>query len=200
MESERKRQILDTAERLFSERGYHATSMRDLARALDLQGGSLYSHIEGKEELLWRILERASADFLGAIQPIVTRNGDPVERLRDAIHAHVRVIASNLDAATVYFHEWVFLTEPQQRSLFLAWRNRYEQYLRQLVAEAISSGAFHEVEPKWATLLILSATNWIYHWYNPHGPLTPDEIADRFIEMIFRGLEQPALIRDDVMT
>ena len=64
---DRKEQILATAERLFSERGYHATSMRDLAAALDLKGGSLYSHISGKEELLGWSLERAADRFTAAI-------------------------------------------------------------------------------------------------------------------------------------
>ncbi|MDQ4076733.1 MAG: TetR/AcrR family transcriptional regulator [Chloroflexota bacterium] len=190
MESERKIQILDTAERLFSERGYQATSMRDLARELDLKGGSLYSHISSKEELLWRIVERAADEFLGAVQPLVERDDDPVERLRDAIHAHVRVVTDNLDAATVYFHEWRFLSEPR-RSEFLERRNHYEQLMRGLVADAVASGEFVQVDPKWATLLILSAVNWLYHWYNPDGPLSADEIADRFIEMIFHGLQQP---------
>lgn len=187
MQSERKAQILDTAEQLFAERGYHATSMRDLARAVELQGGSLYSHISGKEELLWRILERAADDFNAAITPIVASDSAPIEKLRAAIHAHVRVVANNLDAATVYFHEWKFLGDPQ-RSVFLQRRNHYEQTLRALVAEAVAAGNFREVEPKWATLLILSAANWLYQWYDPDGPLSPDEIADNFIEMIFQGL------------
>jgi TetR/AcrR family transcriptional regulator, cholesterol catabolism regulator len=187
MQSERKTQILDTAEQLFAERGYHATSMRDLARAVELQGGSLYSHISGKEELLWRILERAADEFNAAITPIIASDNAPIEKLRAAIHAHVHVVANNLDAATVYFHEWKFLGEPQ-RTTFLHRRDHYEQVLRTLVADAITTNDFRDVDPKWATLLILSAANWLYHWYNPDGPLSPDDIADRFIEMIFQGL------------
>ncbi|MBA3534033.1 MAG: TetR/AcrR family transcriptional regulator [Ardenticatenales bacterium] len=190
VESERKRQILDAAERLFSERGYHGASMRDLARELDLKGGSLYSHIDGKEELLWRVLERAADEFLGTLQPIVASPGSADIRLRAAIHAHIRVITRNLDASTVYFHEWKFLAEPR-RSAFLERRDHYEQLLRSLVAEAVSSGDFYEVEPKWATLLILSASNWLYQWYRTDGALAPDEIAERFIEMIFQGMQRP---------
>jgi hypothetical protein len=113
-----------------------------------------------------------------------------VERLRDAVRAHVRVITGNLDAATVYFHEWRYLGEPRY-SEFLARRRRYEQLMRGLVADAVTSGDFLRVDPKWATLLILSATNWLYQWYDPGGSLAPDEIADRFIELIFQGLLQP---------
>ncbi|MGB0388485.1 MAG: TetR/AcrR family transcriptional regulator [Ardenticatenaceae bacterium] len=189
MSSERKVQILDMAERLFSERGYHATSMRDLARQLDLKGGSLYSHIRSKEELLWLILERAANEFLLAIRPFTSGDGSPESRLRAAICAHVRVITGNLDGATVYFHEWKFLGEPQRR-LFLARRREYEQAMRALVVEAVASGEFHAVDPKWATILILSSVNWLYHWYDPTGPLSSDEIADRLINMLFQGLSQ----------
>ena len=187
MVSTRKVQILDMAERLFSERGYHATSMRDLARALDLKGSSLYSHIRSKEEVLWLILERAANEFLATITPFTTSSEPPLVRLQAAIHAHVQVVANNLDAATVYFHEWKFLGEPQ-RSLFLASRYEYEQAMRLLVTECIQSGEFRAVDAKWATILILSPVNWLYHWYDPAGPLSADEIAERLIQMLFQGL------------
>lgn len=189
MVSERKVQILDTAERLFSERGYHATSMRDLAGALDLKGSSLYSHIRSKDELLWLILERAANEFLASITPFTTSSDPPAIRLRAAIHAHVQVVANNLDAATVYFHEWKFLREPQ-RSLFLASRREYEQAMRLLVTECVQSGEFRAVEPKWATILILSPVNWLYHWYDPSGALSSDEIAEHLIQMLFQGLSR----------
>jgi TetR/AcrR family transcriptional regulator, cholesterol catabolism regulator len=194
VESERKIQILDVAERLFAQRGYHATSMRELAQEVDLQGGSLYSHISGKEELLWRVLERAADRFMSAIQPAQASTRVPVEMLRAAIRAHLGVITENVDAATVYFHEWKALSEPR-RSAFLERRDRYERLMRDLVARAVDSGAFREVEPKWATLVILSTLNWVYQWYDPEGPLSSDEIAERLTEMVFEGLQHPATER-----
>ena len=138
MESDRKRQILDTAERLFSERGYHATSIRDIAASLELKGGSLYSHINGKEELLWRSLERAADRFKAALDPFLRSDAPAVERLQGIIAAHMRVITENLPAATVYFHEWRFLTDPQ-RTQFLERRDQYEKGLRGLVSAAIAA-------------------------------------------------------------
>lgn len=186
---DRKEQILETAERLFSERGYHATSMRDIAAALDLKGGSLYSHIKGKEELLWWSLERAASEFQEVKERFSSATLPAIEQLRGAIRAHIRIVANNLPAATVYFHEWRFLPEGVEREDFLARRNRYEEWIRQLVNNARTEGHFSEsVEPKWATLLILSAANWLYQWYNPQGALSAEEIADRFTEIIFNGL------------
>jgi TetR/AcrR family transcriptional regulator, cholesterol catabolism regulator len=186
---DRKEQILETAERLFSERGYHATSMRDIAAALDLKGGSLYSHIKGKEELLWWSLERAASQFQGVKEQFDGGNLPAMERLRGAIRAHIRIVANNLPAATVYFHEWRFLPEGAERESFLARRNLYETWMRQLVDAARSEGHFApSVESKWAALLILSASNWLYQWYNPQGQLSSDDIADRFTDLIFNGL------------
>lgn len=185
---DRRTQIVNTAARLFSRHGYHNTSVRDIARELDLQGGSLYSHIEGKEEVLWDILDRAADEFLRTIRPIAASDLPPPEKLRTAIRAHVRVVTDDLAAATVYFHEWKFLGEPR-REEFLARRNEYERIMRSIVEEGIDAGAFQDVDPKFATLLILSAVNWMYQWYRPDGPLSADEIADRFITLIFSGLE-----------
>lgn len=186
--ADRKSQIIHTAARLFRRHGYHNTSVRDIARELDLQGGSLYSHIDGKEEVLWDILDRAADEFLHAIRPIAASDLPPADKLRKAIHAHVRVITDDLAAATVYFHEWRFLSEPR-RSVFLSRRNEYEDIMGGIVEAGIAAGDFQDVDPKFATLLILSAVNWIYQWYRPDGALSPDEIADRFIRLIFSGLE-----------
>lgn len=192
---DRKSQIIHTAARLFSRHGYHNTSVRDIARELDLQGGSLYSHIDGKEAVLWDILDRAADEFLHTIRPIAMADAAPAEKLRAAIHAHVGVITDDLAAATVYFHEWRFLSEPR-RSEFLTRRNEYEDSMRGIVEEGIAAGEFQNVDPKFATLLILSAVNWIYQWYRPDGALSPDEIADRFIGLLFSGLETEKVAAD----
>lgn len=187
---ERREQILATAERMFSERGYHATSMRDIAAALDLKGGSLYSHINGKQDLLWWSLERAADQFKAAITPFIEGDAPAIERLRGAIAAHVRIVAENLPAATVYFHEWRFL-DGARRAEFLARRDAYERAMRAIVSDAVAEGDFPStVEPKWATLLILSAANWLYQWYNPRGALSANEIAERFTGMLFHGFRQ----------
>src|SRR5438105_1172868 len=96
-------QLSAVAARLFRQRGYHGTSIREIARAIDLQGGSLYAHIAGKEDLLWTICERAAAQFQAAVRPIAGSDLDPAAKLRRALRAHVGVVAGDLDAATVYF-------------------------------------------------------------------------------------------------
>src|SRR3954469_21009044 len=98
---------------MFSRQGYHATTMRDIARELNLQGGSLYAHIESKEDVLWEIVERAAREFLSAARPLAVGAAPPSERLRAMLRAHVEIVARNLSDATVFFHEWRFLAQPR---------------------------------------------------------------------------------------
>lgn len=186
---QRKEQVLAKAEQFFAERGFHGTSMRDIADALSIQGGSLYSHIESKDDVLWEIVTSAGDRFFYAIEPIVASDLITVEKLRRVIASHVTVITDNLAAAAVYSTEWRNLLEPR-RSKFAARRDEYERIIRGLVHDCIMEGVFGAVDEKFATLLMLSSLNWIYQWYKPDGPMTPDEIARRLTDMLFNGLKK----------
>ena len=186
---DRKDQVLRAAERLFSQRGFHAASVRDIANALQIKGSSLYAHIESKDDLLWEIVSAAADRFFDAIRPIAGADLVPVERLKRAILAHVGVITSNLDAAAVYSNEWRNLSE-DRRTQFAARRDEYEGIFRGLLGDCIREGTFAAVDEKFATLLILSSMNWIYQWYRADGPMTPEEIARKLTEMIFNGLRR----------
>src|SRR5437867_4142503 len=164
MALDRKEQIYSTARSLFSQRGYHATTVRDIARELNMQGGSLYAHIESKEDVLWEIVNRAADQFLGAVEPIMASDKSAPEKLREMVRAHVKVVADNLADATVFLHEWKFLGE-ERRNAIAARRDRYEGLYRHVVEEGIHSGEFAPADPKMAALLVLSAVNWMPQWY-----------------------------------
>jgi AcrR family transcriptional regulator len=105
--SDKPAEILSAARSLFSTKGYAATSMRDIANAVGLQPGSLYAHMAAKEDLLSTILTEAGDRFLRTVVPLLDAPDVPAaERLQQAIQAHVRVVAENLEEATVFFHEW----------------------------------------------------------------------------------------------
>jgi len=186
---QRREELLAAAERLFSQQGFQATSIREIADAMNLQAGSLYAHIETKEDLLWEILSAAADRFFAAINPIVVSDLVTIEKLRRAIAAHVGVITRSAASASVYSTEWRHLSEPR-RSEFAKRRNEYEQLFRGMVRDAIREGAFGDVDEKFATLLILSSINWIYQWFSPDGPMTPEEIARRITDLFFNGLRR----------
>ena len=184
----RKEQIYRTAGRLFSEVGYHAASMRDLAKALGVQGGSLYAHISSKEELLWEIVNRAADEFDAALEPVRDSRLPPSEKLRAALEAQMQVIERNLDWATVFFHEWRHLSPDKQDRIALR-RDGVERVFRQVLEEGVRAGVFRkDLDVKLAGVLALSSANWAYHWFSPKGRLSAREVADAFARMLLDGM------------
>ena len=183
----RRRQIEDVASALFSSRGYAATSMRDIARALDLQGGSLYSHILSKEAVLAAIVEEAAERFHAAVRPIAERQGPAAGRLREMVAAHVRVVTGGRERAKVFLFEWSFLGEERRQAVRRS-RAAYQGYFERVVAEGVAAGDLRTPDPGLAAVFILSAMNAIAHWYRPDGPLGPDALAAHYAELFLRGL------------
>jgi AcrR family transcriptional regulator len=185
----RKENVLEAAVTLFSRKGYHGTTVRDIAVESGMLSGSLYAHISSKEDLLYEVVLRAADQFMTAVQPIAESSLTPSEKLRQAMAAHLRVVASSLDAATVFMHEWKALSD-ERRAQVAERRNAYEQLFAGIIREGITSGEFREVDEKFARLLIMSAVNWLYEWYNPDGPLGPDEVANKFADLLLKGFQR----------
>ena len=181
----RRDELTRTAARLFAERGYHGTSMGHLAEAMGVQKGSLYSLTESKQELLYQAM-RQGADAFQAGLDALPEDAPAAERLRLALRAHLRVVAEQLDVATVFIREWRYL-EGERRDEILAERRRYEQRWRQLVREGVEHGELRtDLDEAATALLALSAANWAYTWLEP-GRDT-DELADRFAAVLVDGV------------
>lgn len=185
--TQRKEQIVQTAGAMFSRQGYHATTMRDIARELNMQGGSLYAHIESKEDMLWALVERAADHFQAAVAPLAALPLPAADRLRRMLAAHVDVVTRNLDSATVFFHEWRFLSA-DRRAHIAAQRDAYEALYRRVIQDGITAGEFPGADARMGSLLILSAGNWLYQWFRPDGALPAEAVADQFADMILAGL------------
>jgi TetR/AcrR family transcriptional regulator, cholesterol catabolism regulator len=183
--STRRSELSREAARLFAEKGYHGTSIGDLAAAMGVQKGSLYAHIDSKQDLLWEIAREGAAAFHAALDGIPDRL--PVtERIRLALRAHLRVVAEQLDVATVFVREWRYL-EPARREEFLAERRRYEERIRELFREGRELGQLRsDLDEAMAALLFLSAANWAYTWLRPGRPT--EELADRFYGLLLEGM------------
>lgn len=183
----RKDQITAAAERLFREKGYLATSVRDIGKAVGIRGASLYHHIGGKEDLLWAIASRAADEFFAALEPVRTLDAPIQLKLRKAVIAHVGVITHNLDASAVYFNEWRHLSS-EQRATFAQRRDAYEALFRDLLQQGIREGIFAPVDEKFAARLVLSALNWTHQWYKPDGAMSGDEVGNTLADMLLNGL------------
>jgi AcrR family transcriptional regulator len=184
----RKDLILEVAVRLFSERGFHGTTIREIAEAAGMLSGSLYAHIQTKEDLLYEVVGQAADRFLGAIAPLAAADLPAAEKLRQAMIAHAEVVAASRAHATVFMHEWKALTPPR-RAEIAARRKAYEVHLAQIIQEGVARGEFGPIDERMARLLILSAVNWIYEWYDPAGPLTPTDVAERYWRLLLEGMQ-----------
>ena len=186
-ETPRRQQIEDATSTLFRERGYAATSVRDIAHALDMQGGSLYAHVASKEDMLWAIVVRAADRFNAEVRPVATSGRTAARKLRKMIRAHVAVVTSAQKDAAVFLDEWRFLSE-ERRTQIAARRDDYEGLFRRAIAQGVASGEFGRVDPTFTAMVILSALNGIATWYRPEGKLSPAAIADRHADLFLRSL------------
>ena len=184
----RKDQIYEVAERLFSERGYHATTIREIARELRIEGGSLYSHISGKQDLLYEIVLRGSEQFLRAARQVLAGGGPAREQLRELMRRHLAIMAESTPRAIVHFHEWRHL-EPERQAVIRARRDEYEGYIRQIVRTGVAGGEFTPNDERLISLQVLSLLNWTYQWYSPGGTWNADDLANHFFELLMLGLE-----------
>ena len=183
--SSRRSELTRQAARLFAQKGYHGTSIGDLAQAMGVQKGSLYAHIESKADLLWEVARDGAAAFHAALDA-VPDEGAVLERIRDALRGHLHVVAEQLDVATVFTREWRYL-QGERREQFVAERRRYEERFRTLFREGRELGELRaDLDDATAALLALSAANWAYTWLRP-GAAT-DDLADRFTALLLDGM------------
>ena len=150
-----------------------------------MQKGSLYAHIESKADLLWEVAREGADAFHRALDE-VPDEGPIVERIRAALRGHLRVVAEQLDIATVFTREWRYL-DGERRAAFVAERRRYEERFRALFREGRERGDLRsDLDDGTAARLALSAANWAYTWLRP-GSAT-DELADRFTALLLDGM------------
>ncbi|MGH2755060.1 MAG: TetR/AcrR family transcriptional regulator [Actinomycetota bacterium] len=185
----RRAEVIRAAARLFSERGYHGTSMQHLGDALGIQRGSLYAHIGSKEELLFEVVEEGAERFLERGRSAVEMQAFAAVRLRRLLIGHIETAIEHLDAATVFLNEWRYLSESLQ-AIVQTKRDMYEGFVRRIIEDGIAAGEFRDdADVRFAATLVLSAGNWTYAWYRPGGELGPTQIGERFATLVLKGLE-----------
>jgi AcrR family transcriptional regulator len=181
----RRSELTRQAARLFAERGYHGTSIGDLAEALGVQKATLYAHIQSKQDLLYETM-REGADAFHAALDAIPEQLPATQKIRLALRAHLRVVAEQLEVATVFVQEWRYL-EGARRDEIVAERRRYEERIRALFREGRELGQLRtDLDDATAALLTLSAANWAYTWLQP-GRDT-DDLADRFFSLLVDGM------------
>jgi AcrR family transcriptional regulator len=180
--------VVTAAGRLFSSRGYHGTSMRDLARELGLIGSSLYSHIESKADLLVEVVERGADLFQESADGAMATPGDGMTRLSALVAGHVGVVLDHPDEVRTFLYEAHALDE-SQRARVLAARDRYEQAFRSVLEAGAGDGSLRkDLEPRLAAIFVLSILNAIERWYRPNGRLSREQLVQEVLSFGLQGI------------
>lgn len=173
----REEAIRAAAVRIFREKGYHGTSMQDIAASVGILKGSLYHYIRSKEELLAQIFEGALEDTLAELGRIASSERDARERTRAMVRVYALAVVANLDAVGVYLREWRSLP-PADLARVRERRRSMRRLFERVIAEGMREGEFARGDAKLAALAILGMCNWLYEWYRPRGALGAERIAD----------------------
>jgi len=181
----RRTEILHAALRAFRERGYHATTLDDIAEQLGIRKTALYHYFPDKEAILYAC-HRESLAELSRILAGARALESPPERLAYVIREHVRVMTDTLEGSPLAF-EVTALAPDRQREVIAA-RDKYERALRRMIQDGVAGGDFRPTNPKTAVFAILGAINWIARWYRPDGALQADELGAEFAEHLLGGL------------
>jgi len=187
--SRRRAEILRAALGAFRTRGYHATTLEDIAVQLGLRKTALYHYFADKEAILYACHRQSLAQLRRLVEAARARFTQPADRLAYLIREHVRVMTDTLQGSPLAFD--VRALSPAHRREIIAGRDAYEQAVRELIEQGVRCGAFRPVSPKIAAFVILGAINWIARWYHPQGTLQAGELGEAYAEHLLGGLLCP---------
>ena len=180
---ETEQEFIEAATQLFAEKGYNGTSIQDLANALNLTTASLYYHMNGKEDLLFRVLESGMANFLDGLELIFQSDLAPSEKLRQAVANHVDFVLSNPTAVAVFLRERRFLPGPQEEQ-YSARVDRYDEMFSSIIKQTMSAGDIPRDDVSLLRLSALGMVNWVVEWYRNDGRLSQTKIRNFLLDVI----------------
>jgi AcrR family transcriptional regulator len=178
--------ILRAAARLFRERGFADTGMRDIAAAADLSAANLYHYFNGKTDLLFYCQDRALDRMLAAVAAARRQTVSAAERLRLVFVAHLQTLLDEIEGATA--HLQIDSLPPAMRDAIVKKRDRYEQSLRRIIAEGIRNGELVDMDPAVVARAMLGAMNWTVTWFRPEGPNPAAAVGETVSRFLVRGV------------
>ncbi|QIY94925.1 TetR/AcrR family transcriptional regulator [Streptomyces sp. S1D4-11] len=179
------RRLLVAAVEAFAERGYHATTTRDIAGRAGMSPAALYIHYKTKEELLHRISRIGHDKALDIVRGAAQGGGSAAERLTDAVRSFVRWHAGQHTTARVVQYELEALG-PEARAEIVALRRQTDAAVRGIIEDGVAAGDFDVPDVPGTTLAVLSLCIDVARWFNVNGPRTPDEVGALYSDLVLR--------------
>ncbi|RJR26746.1 MAG: TetR/AcrR family transcriptional regulator [Desulfobacteraceae bacterium] len=188
-DTHRFKDILDSAARIFRQKGYHHANISDIAKEVGLQKGSLYHYIKGKEELLYEIIMTALSLYVKSLRGIVIYGRPADEAIREAIVAHMEPISIQFDYIYVFINEMRNLPEKYRKEADRELEN-YERLWIKMLEEGKASGVLRpDVDSKMTMLSIFGMCNWTVRWYDPQGKYSITELAQMYGRNLVSGIK-----------
>ncbi|GAA3971266.1 TetR/AcrR family transcriptional regulator [Thermobifida alba] len=184
--NDRRTQIIKVATALFREKGYHVTSLDDIADRIGFTKPAIYYYFKSKEDVLFAIVNSIVDEALERFRAIADGPGSAGERIHALLVEHTRTILRNLDANTVFYNERGLLSPKREKEMRQRERE-YTEVMRSLYAEGVASGELLDIDPSVATATLLGASIWSYRWFDPRGRLSVDEVAEQIAKLLLNG-------------
>lgn len=179
--------ILRTAARIFAERGYHTTSVSEVAELLGVSKPFLYYYLKNKEDILFECSRIATEELQAVLEQVRTLRGSAWEKLQLLFRGYARVMSTDFGICLIRSTTPGSLP-PELREKLFAGRRRLNREVERLLAEGIAEGSIRSLHPRLASFALFGAFNWITTWYRADGAMSPEAIADLFLDLFARGL------------
>ncbi len=185
--SKKQLEILEKAAALFRDKGYAATSMRELAQAVNLKVSSIYSHFSSKEAILQVICFENAQKFTQNMASIEAQYNNPLQQLEALINLHIEIALEDTTSVTAFNDEWRHLGEARLEE-FLSLRKEYEMKFCAIIEAGIAEGTIQDIQPQTIFYTILSSIRWLYDWYKPNKKLEAILIKEQVLRLLLRGI------------
>jgi AcrR family transcriptional regulator len=182
-----RERILAAAVQLFAQYGYHAATMRDIARISGIQAASIYYHYASKQALLVEIMDTHMRNLNANLQRIAQESASIEQRLHEAIANHIR-LHTTFKAEFFIIDTEIRALEDEQRGAILALRDQYEILLQGLLREGMEQGIIRQVDIKIASYALIAMCTEVATWFRPDGRLRVQQVIDIYSQMITEGL------------
>lgn len=188
--SERVRSLLEIGARIFAEKGYDATSMRDISTAAGVSKALLYHHFASKDAIYAQIAFDSTQHLNRFVEARIPADGSAAEKVRAFMVATASFFSQHRAAWIAASNAFWSERNQHRQDERLARRKAFENRLRELIREGVASGEFRDVDPADAGRLILSGVNWMHRWYDPAKTHTAEEIVERYADIVLNGIRR----------
>jgi TetR/AcrR family transcriptional regulator, cholesterol catabolism regulator len=188
----RKDVIIAKAAKLFREKGFSATSMRDLAEHVGVEAASLYNHISSKAEILQEICFKVANNFMSHIEEVdATPNKSAIEKIQAILRFHIRQMVDNYEEVYVSDREWKHLTDPYLSNI-QSQRRTYRQRFALVIEEGIRKGEIKAIDAPTAVLIMLHAVSGIESWHRSKKKIPGELLEDNMVQILVEGMRKQA--------